>query len=84
MTDTFFKANITTSAAAKEAQTASTPSATSANGMSVASQIPVSVKKVDFKDLKTGEDFRSQGAQPNPLAGNDTPVRAENNDSEGA
>lgn len=44
----------------------------------------VTIKKTDEKDLITGEDFRSQAAQVNPLAGNDTPVRDENNDSAGA
>jgi len=51
-----------------------------ATSMSVSSGIPVSVKQTDYKNLKTGEDFRGQAAQPNPLAGNDKPVRAETND----
>ena len=46
-------------------------------GMAVSSPLPITVKQTDAKDLISGEDFRSHAAQPNPLAGNDKPVRSQ-------
>ncbi len=52
----------------------------------VPSPVTISVKPVDFKTI-TGSypgDHRANGAQPNPLAGNDTPVRGETTNDENA
>lgn len=51
--------------------------------MAVSSAVPVTVKQTDYKNLRTGEDFRPQAAEktkfpPQPA------VRAENSDSKGA
>jgi len=55
------------------------------SGFTCSSTIPITVKKVDFRDLKTGEDFRAQAqGGTDPLKGNDLAPRAETNDqSEG-
>lgn len=57
------------------------------NSASVGSQVNVGpIKPVDRLTLEgsTPGDFRSQAAQPDPLAGNDKPVRSETSDQENA
>lgn len=50
------------------------------------SAVPAPIAKpVDSKDLISGQDNRAEAqGGTNPLKGNDTPVRDENNDSAGA